>query len=158
MVERAESLTKKNLNDNWIGTIHSMALRLLKSFDGLSKFGFKSNIETINAQKQIKVIFIILKKDEDLNAEVKKLIKYKYVEEIAKTINKFKNYAVSSTFKVDLMKSIIPNFTEAEEFIFVKVYPVYQKFIKALNMIDFGDMILYNLILFKINSDYLNLI
>jgi DNA helicase-2/ATP-dependent DNA helicase PcrA len=123
-----------------IGTFHSMSARILRSHAEL--VGLKSNFTILDVDDQVRLL--------------KQLIRAEDIDEkrwparmMAALVDRWKNKA--------LAHDQIP---EAESFAFAdgkgaKLYRLYQDRLKVLNAVDFGDLLLHVLFIFRSNRDVL---
>ncbi|OPZ77972.1 MAG: ATP-dependent DNA helicase PcrA [Alphaproteobacteria bacterium ADurb.Bin438] len=135
MKERLASMIgHQNANDLWMGTFHSICLRILRA-----------NCERIGYQKD----FIILNED-DSEKIVKEILgdsdKYS-PKNILNAISRWKDQALNH-LKVN---------TSGSEFLVDarNIYTLYQKRLKEMNALDFGDLILNCIELFNLDKDIL---
>lgn len=117
----------------WLGTFHSICLKILRR-DG-NRVGLKDNFTIINSDDQLRLIKQIMA---DLKIDVKRY----NPKGVAAIINRWKDRALEH-------KDIIDGDVAAQ------VYEIYQARCLDMNIIDFGDIILKTIILLKNNSDIL---
>ncbi|MBZ4672937.1 UvrD-helicase domain-containing protein [Deferribacterales bacterium Es71-Z0220] len=122
MKQRLYYLVGEKVNNLWIGTFHSIALRLLRlEYD---KAGLNQNFGVIDQEDRISLIRDILKK---LNIDSKKYPPKVYLN-------------IISSYKNTL--SFVEKLPLNEDFYMVsEVFDEYQKNLSFLNMVDFDDMI-----------------
>lgn len=144
MKERIESLIGVMAHDVWIGTFHSICLRILRKH--IDKLGYTSSFSIYDVSEQKTAIKQILK---DLEIE-SKILTDKYLQS---KISNFKNE----------MKS--PSDVEVSPFdinmqTVVKIYEFYEKRLKENNAIDFDDIINLTIKLLKeypeVKEEYAN--
>ncbi|MDR0744836.1 MAG: UvrD-helicase domain-containing protein, partial [Holosporales bacterium] len=124
----------------WIGTFHSLALRIIRPF--YEKFKRTSNFSIIDSDDQIRIIKKIMKENE--------IDDKKYnPKSIAYYINRWKDQCKS----VVEARNFVTKFTNEE--IAHKIYSSYQPMLEYLDAIDFGDILMYCVDIFKYNSDIL---
>lgn len=120
---------------SWIGTFHSVGVRILRRHSKI--FGLESNFTIIDTDDQIRLM--------------KALIKEHNIDEkqwpanlLAGIIDRFKNQAWTPD-----------NIPEAEHYKFDQkitlLYAAYQQKLKKLNVVDFGDLLLFNVLLLQQN-------
>ncbi len=126
---------------SWLGTFHSISVKFLRRH--ATALGFKSNFTILDKEDQKKLIKKI-SEAEDL--DVKKITP----QFILAFIDKWKNKGLLPE-NIELKKS------DLLEKKILKVYDIYQKKIKDLNSLDFGDLILYCVKLFENNKDIRNI-
>jgi len=134
MKKRVSSLVNYPIDKMWIGTFHSLSVKILRKHSEL--VGLKSNFIIIDSDDQLKLLKQICER-EDID------IKEKTPKYFATIIDRYKNKGfLPESIKVNKFKK------DAEA---VKIYNLYQKELLRLNCADFGDLILYCLIIFKEN-------
>jgi len=122
MKHRLQHLVGGKVNNLWIGTFHSIALRLLRiEYD---KAGLNQNFGVIDQEDRISLIRDILKK---LNIDSKKYPPKVYLNMI-------------SSYKNTL--SFVERLPLNDDFYMIsEVFEEYQKNLAFLNMVDFDDMV-----------------
>lgn len=135
MKERIESLIGVMAHDVWIGTFHSICLRILRKH--IDKLGYTSSFSIYDVSEQKTAIKQILK---DLEIE-SKILTDKYLQsKISNFKNEMKNPADVEVSPFDINMQTV-----------VKIYEFYEKRLKENNAIDFDDII--NLTI-KLLKDY----
>ena len=125
-----------NSSVSWLGTFHSISVKFLRRH--AEAIGFKSSFTILDTDDQRKLIKKIIE-GENLDAK-------KYSPQlILSIVDKWKNKGL-------LPEEMKGNFDPIEKIV-LKVYKTYQKKIKDLNCMDFGDLILYTVKLFERNKD-----
>ena len=138
MKERIEALVGSDIsNDIWIGTFHSICLRILRKH--IESLGYEKNFSIYDVSEQKQIIKQIIKRN---NIE-SKVITDKYVQS---RISSAKN------------KMIMPEQFEMQNKDYygkyvAEIYHEYQQRLKENNALDFGDIINYTIKLLKDNSD-----
>jgi len=134
---RVSSLLNYPIDKMWLGTFHALSAKILRSHAEL--VGLKSNFIIIDSDDQLKLIKQICERE---NIDIKnKTPKY-----YATIINGFKNKgAFPHTAKIS-------KFSGKDEGI-IKIYYLYQKELLYLNCVDFGDLILFCIKIFKDNKE-----
>jgi ATP-dependent DNA helicase UvrD/PcrA len=124
----------------WLGTFHSIGVKILRRHAEL--VGLKNNFTILDVDDQIRVIKMIL--------EAEKLDEKRWPARVlAMLIDGWKNRG--------LMPEQVPS-GEAASFANgkgKKLYVAYQERLKTLNAVDFGDLLLENIRLFRQNADVL---
>jgi len=121
----------------WLGTFHSISVKFLRRH--AEALGFKSNFTILDTDDQKKLIRNICKA-ETLDAK-------KYSPQlIISFIDKWKN---KGFLPEDVRNNKFSSFEKA----ILNVYKIYQNKTKDLNALDFGDLILYCVILFEKHED-----
>ena len=132
MKSRVATLLNYPIDKMWIGTFHSISVKILRSYSKL--VGLKSNFVIIDSDDQIKLVKQICERE---NIDLKdKAPKY-----FAAIIDSYKN------------KGLFPNAVKYNKFKknddIIKIYTLYQEELLRLNCVDFGDLILHCLTIFK---------
>ncbi len=142
MKNRVKSIIGDNANNLWIGTFHSVGLKILKQYSNL--VNLKSNFIIYDEADQK----ILLKKvmEEDLNIDTKKFSPAIVLE----NINRLKDKGIY--FNDDNIKYININTIDNKLF---EIYKSYQNRLLSLNAVDFGDLLLYPLMILEKNPDIL---
>lgn len=139
MKERALALTDK-ANEVWLGTFHSICVKILKREIELLGYGRDFNIfDEMDKEKLIKEV---LKK---LNLDEKKFVPSSIGYEISKSKD---NMIMPDAYARDAMGDY-----RKEQI--AKVYAMYQSQMKSYNAIDFDDIIMLTVKLFLDNPDRL---
>ena len=137
MKSRVSKMLNFPIDRMWLGTFHSLSLKILRMH--YVKVGLKKNFIIIDTDDQIKLI----KKICDQEKIDSKDISPKF---FANAIDNLKNKGIfSSELKVNKYRN---NDEELR-----KVYKIYQKELVRINCVDFGDLILLCIKLFKENSE-----
>ena len=138
MRERVASLIGGPVEGLWLGTFHSICVRMLRR-----------HAELLNLQSS----FTILDSDDQLRL-IKQIIKAEDIDDkkfpprvLASIISRWKDRA--------LMPAKVPAPRGDFEKVALHVYGLYQARLKVLNAVDFGDLILLCLKLFTEHSDVL---
>ena len=121
----------------WLGTFHSISVKFLRRHAGV--LGFKSNFTILDTDDQKKIIRKIAESE---NVDLKKISP----QFVLAFIDKWKNRGLLPE-DVEIKKTNILEKT------ILKIYEIYQKKIKDLNALDFGDLILYSVKLFEKHKD-----
>ncbi|MEI3401174.1 MAG: UvrD-helicase domain-containing protein [Clostridia bacterium] len=140
MRERIELLVGDAAKDMWIGTFHSIYVRILRKF--IDRIGFDSSFIIFDTSDQKTMIKQILK---DLQLDEKLFSDRAVISEISNAKNEMlepDSYSVKA--HGDFRKERI-----------AEVYERYQKRLKENNAIDFDDIINYTIKIFMENPDVL---
>ncbi len=122
---------------SWLGTFHSISVKFLRRH--AEALGYKSNFTILDTDDQKKLIRNIVKGE---NLDAKKFSP----QLILYHIDQWKNKGLlPKNIKIEKSGSIIKSI--------LKVYEIYQKKLKDLNALDFGDLILFCVKLFEENDD-----
>ena len=141
MKERIEKLVGDKAKDIWMGTFHSICVRILRRF--IDRIGFESSFLIFDTQDQRQMIKNCLK---DLKIDDKMFTDRAVLSEISNAKNQMlepEQYASSAIG--DFRKEKI-----------AEIYQVYQKRLKENNCIDFDDIINYTIKILKENQDVLD--
>ncbi|MFF2890023.1 DNA helicase PcrA [Paenibacillus sp. NPDC057967] len=133
MQDRVSSLVGPSGRDIWVSTFHSMCVRILRK--DIDRIGFTSNFSILDSSDQLSVIRNCMK---DLNIDTKK-IEPKAVQASMSTA---KNELISP----ERYEEKVGDYFEG---IVAKVYAMYQKRLKSNNSLDFDDLIMKTIQLFK---------
>lgn len=133
MQERVSKLVGPDGGDIWVSTFHSMCVRILRK--DIERIGFSSNFTILDSTDQLSVIRNCMK---DLNIDTKKF-EPKAVQAMISTA---KNELVSP-------KQYEQKIGDYFEGIVAQVYSMYQKRLKSNNALDFDDLIMTTIQLFK---------
>ena len=141
MKERVESLIGENGNDIWLGTFHSVCVRILKR--EIELMGYSRDFNIFDELDKEKVIKEVIKK---LNIDDKQypvsLIKY----EISKAKEQMKDYSkYAMEVKGDFRREKV-----------AQIYELYQKTLKQNNAIDFDDILMITVEMLIQNPDRLD--
>ncbi len=140
MKERVQALVGDAINDIWLGTFHSICVRILRKF--IDRIGFDHSFAIFDTTDQKTLIKNCLK---ELNIDTKLFTEKSVLSEISNAKNdmltpeKYEERANG-----DYRKEIIS-----------KVYYLYQKKLKENNAIDFDDIINFTINILTDNADVL---
>ena len=140
MKERIEALVGQVSNDMWLGTFHSVCVRILKR--EIELLGYTRDFNIFDEIDKEKVIKEVMKK---LNIDEKVYPVGLIKSEISKAKEAMKD-------EVAYQKDAIGDFRKEE---IAKVYNMYQETLKKNNSIDFDDIIMLTVQLFLENPDRL---
>lgn len=137
MRDRVQSLIGEVANSVWLGTFHSVCVKILRSHAEV--VGLKSNFTILNEDDQKRVIKRVL--------EAEGIDDKKYPPQaVLDKISRWKDKGLS----IDKVQN------EFKENILTHIYQKYQERLLELNCVDFGDIILYALTILLSNTDILN--
>lgn len=140
MKNRIESLVDVRVQDMWVGTFHSMCVRILRR-----------NIEDIGYNKNF-VIF----DGSDQKTVIKDTIKELNVNEKMYEPKTMLNFISSQKDKLIYPDTYIKdNYNDFREKQKGEIYKLYQKKLKDNNALDFDDLIIKTIELFRTNPDVL---
>ncbi len=136
MKNRIKKIIGDSAENLWIGTFHSIGLKILKKYPQL--IGLKPNFIIYDENDQKVLVKKVM--EEYLNIDTKKWTPATVVENIARLKDKgyyFNDKNIKMT-DVDTINGRL-----------LEVYNVYQEKLKELNAVDFGDLLLYPLMIFQ---------
>lgn len=133
MQDRVSKLVGPEGRDIWVSTFHSMCVRILRK--DIDRIGFTSNFSILDSTDQLSVIRNCMK---DLNIDTKK----------------FEPKAVQAVISTNKNELITPAQYEQKigdyfEGLVAKVYTKYQQRLRSNNSLDFDDLIMKTIQLFK---------
>ena len=137
---RLESLIGPSANSVWLGTFHSIAARILR--ENAELVGLTSNYTIITPDDQVRLLKQIML-DDDI--DVKKFTP----KAISNLIGGWKDKGQKPE---DVDNSSNDYFASGKA---INIYKTYQARLNTLNSADFGDLLLYNLIIFSDHPDIL---
>lgn len=141
MKERIEDLVDEKARHIWIGTFHSVCVRILRQH--IDKLGYDKSFVIYDSSDQEKLVKECLK---ELNIDDKKTPP----KSILGSIGNLKDNLIDwRTFKRD-------NHTKFEKKILIDVYEKYQKKLEANNALDFDDIIMKTVQLLHENDEVLS--
>jgi DNA helicase-2/ATP-dependent DNA helicase PcrA len=137
MRHRIGAVAGDQVNHLWIGTFHSVAAKILRRHAEI--VGLRADFTIIDDDDQTRLIKQILG---DFNLDPKQFPAKSYLHKISR----LKDQGVSAK-KFSGEENDLPKLKE--------VFELYQSRLKASNATDFGDLLLYNLEIFKTAPDVL---
>ena len=141
MKERVEALVGDDAKDMWIGTFHSICVKILRRF--IDRIGFDHSFVIFDTSDQRSLIKECLK---DLKIDDKMFTDRIVQFEISNAKNDMKEpEEYEAMVKGDYRREKIAS-----------VYNLYQRRLKENNAIDFDDIINYTIKIFKENDDVLD--
>ena len=142
MKERVQTLVGDAANDMWIGTFHSICVRILRKF--IDRIGFENSFIIFDTSDQKTVVKECLK---ELKIDDKLFTDKSVLFEISNAKNEMlepKAYALK--YSGEFRKETI-----------AKIYELYQKKLKENNAIDFDDIINFTIKILMENEDILEM-
>jgi len=140
MQERVSKLVGPSGRDIWVSTFHSMCVRILRR--DIDKIGFGTNFSILDSTDQLSVIRNVMK---DNNIDVKKFEPKAVQAAIGAAKNELISPAQYEQKQGDYFEGIV-----------AKVYAQYQRRLKANNSLDFDDLLLLTIQLFKDSPEVLD--
>lgn len=131
MKKRIGEIIGEQVNNLWVGTFHSIAARILRRHPEI--VGLKNDFTIIDEDDQNRLLKQIIT---DLNINIKQFPPKFYLNKISRIKDGIS--ALEGKIEDDLS---LPKLKE--------IYHLYQSRLKAMNAADFGDLLLYNLEIFK---------
>lgn len=141
MKERIKALIEYPIDKMWIGTFHSICVRILRKY--IDRIGYEKNFVIYDTDDQ-KILIKDCIKELELDA---KTYNYNYIKSI---ISNEKNKRNSPDNYINDNYIYFKNRNIGE------VYSLYEKKLKTLNALDFDDLIIKTLVLLETNEDVLN--
>lgn len=141
MKERVLSLVEENANDIWLGTFHSVCVRILKR--EIELLGYSRDFNIFDELDKEKVIKEVLKR---LNISDKEYPVSYIKHEISRAKDNMKG-------PEEYSKEVGNDFRRKKV---AQIYTVYQDILKKNNSIDFDDIIMLTVKVFLNNPDRLN--
>ncbi len=138
MRERVASLIGGPAEGLWLGTFHSVCVRILRRHAEL--LGLQNSFTILDTDDQLRLIKQIIKAEEIDDKKFPPRV-------LASIISRWKDRALPP-------EKVSPPTSDFEKAAF-HVYKIYQDRLKVLNAVDFGDLILLCLKLFTEHSDVL---
>ena len=143
MSERVEKMVGKNMtNGLWIGTFHSISLRILRNHIELC--GLDKNFAIFDADDQKRLLKQIMV--DEFQIDVKRFSP----SMIADVISRYKDKGVCEV-DTDMMIDSL-HIADGK---FIDIYKRYQERLRQMNAVDFGDLLLYPLKIFSAYPDIL---
>ena len=141
MKERIEKLVGDAVKDMWIGTFHSICVRILRKF--IDRIGFDSSFIIFDASDQRTLVKQCLK---DLQLDEKIFSDRSVISEISNAKN--------DMLEPDTYAAQVNG--EFRKIKIAEIYELYQKRLKENNAIDFDDIINYTIKILNQNEDILD--
>jgi DNA helicase-2/ATP-dependent DNA helicase PcrA len=139
MQERVARLVGPSGRDIWVSTFHSMCVRMLRK--DIERIGYSTNFSILDTTDQLSVIRNVMK---ELNIDPKKFEPKAILAAISSAKNELLNAEQYEQRQGDFFQSIV-----------AKVYHAYQKRLKSNNALDFDDLIMLTIQLFRDVPDVL---
>ena len=140
MKERVENLVGEIAKDMWIGTFHSICVRILRRY--IDRIGFTSSFIIFDSSDQRTLVKQCLKQ---LNIDDKMFSDRAVISEISNAKNEM--------LEPDMYKLRTNN--ELRKETIAEIYSLYQKKLKENNAIDFDDIINFTIKILSENPDVL---
>ncbi len=140
MRERVDKLVEYGAESVWVSTFHSSCVRILHRY--IDRIGYDNSFTIYDADDQKSIVKGICKR---LNIDTKKLRERTIINEISSA----KNELISAE---EFAKKYVNDFTKQE---LIKVYKEYEIELQSNNALDFDDLLMKTVELFKICPDVL---
>ena len=141
MKQRVQAIVGDAIDDIWLGTFHSMCVRILRKF--IDRIGYTTSFVIFDTSDQKTLIKNCMK---ELNIDTKMYLEKGVLNEISNAKNDMLTpEQYEDVFGKDYRKSIIS-----------KVFNLYQKRLLENNALDFDDIINLTIKLLKENQDVLD--
>ena len=141
MRERVQKLLNYSVEGMWLGTFHSICVRILRRHAEM--VSLKTNFTILDADDQLRLIKQIIKSE---NIDEKK-----WPPRLVLTlINRWKDQALTP----DKITSESIQSSKGDDHV-LKIYGLYQERLKILNAVDFGDLLMMCIALFTKSPDTL---
>ena len=137
MKSRVSNMLKFPIDKMWIGTFHSLSLKILRK--NFEKVGLKQNFIIIDTDDQIKLI--------------KKICDQENIDSRDFSPKFFSTAIDSLKNKGIFYNELNPNKYRKHDEELRKIYKIYQEELKRINCVDFGDLILLCIKLFKNHNE-----
>lgn len=139
MKERISSIVGPDAEDIWISTFHSMCVRILRR--DIDRLGYNRNFTILDSSDQLSVV---KQCEKDLNIDPKKYDPRAVLGMISSAKNELKTAEQCADMIVGPVEQVA-----------YKVYTQYQKKLKNNNSLDFDDLIMKTIELFKAEPEVL---
>lgn len=139
MKERVKDLLGREGEDVWVSTFHSMCVRILRR--DVDHIGYSRNFTIIDASEQLTLMKRVLK---ELNIDPKKYDPRSILGTISNAKNALQTPADYQDLQGDFFEQIVG-----------RCYEVYQKELRQNQCMDFDDLIMNTIRLFRENPDAL---
>jgi len=158
MRSRVTSASREAANQIWMGTFHAFGLELLR------KYGFKIGISPDFAVLDpVDAIFLLEEKLQSLNLSLYQNLNEPtlYFPDILAAISRAKDELVDSAHYMTFANGMISSAGDDEKkrvagekaVEVANVYKIYQKYLEAESILDFGDLIFRSVVLLRNNKD-----
>ncbi len=138
MRERVEKLVGNATQDMWLGTFHSICVRILRKH--IDRIGFDNSFTIFDTSDQKTLVKNCLK---DLEIDTKLFTEKSILSEISNAKNDMQTPE----------EYLLKNEADYRKTIMGKVYQLYQKRLRENNAIDFDDIINFTIEILKNNQD-----
>jgi len=137
MKSRVSNMLNFPIDRMWLGTFHSLSLKILRK--NYEKVGLKQNFVIIDTDDQVKLIKKICEQEKIDSKDISPKF-------FASAIDSLKNKGI-------FFNELKENKYRKNDEELRKVYKVYQQELQRINCVDFGDLIMLCIKLFKTNNN-----
>ena len=141
MKSRVIDLIQQPIDNIWMGTFHSISAKILRKHAAL--VGLKSNFVILDTEDQLKIISQICERKKINTSE--KSPKY-----FLSVINQYKNKALT-------WNDLIKDKNTKKSNVILTIYKNYEIELVRLNCVDFGDLLLHCIKIFKEHQETLKI-
>ena len=131
MKERIATLLQRPVEGMWLGTFHALSVRILRRYAEL--VGLKTNFTILDTDDQLRLIKQLLKANDIDEKQTPARI-------VLSVINRFKDHGLLPEQAKRTRRDVVSD-----------LYQDYQERLLVLNAVDFGDLLLHCLTLFRNN-------
>lgn len=133
MKERVESLVGRNSDQIWVSTFHSMCVRILRR--DIERIGYSNNFTILDSSDQLTAMRQVLK---DLNIDPKQFDPRAMIHHISNAKNELQTAKmIAETANTYYDKQV------------AEIYEAYEKMLRKNESLDFDDLIMQTIHLFK---------
>ncbi|MBI1954586.1 MAG: UvrD-helicase domain-containing protein [Proteobacteria bacterium] len=140
MKSRLQTMLNTSADGLWLGTFHSLSVRILRRFGHL--IGLESPFTILDKDDQLRLLKQILQAE--LLDDKKTPVPF-----VASVISRWKDKALTPEKAQQ---------QEPDQHTILHIYKIYQERLKTLNAVDFGDLLLHCLTLFQQHPDVLKVL
>ena len=137
MKSRVSNMLNFPIDRMWLGTFHSLSLKILRK--NYEKVGLKQNFVIIDTDDQVKLIKKICEQEKIDTKDISPKF-------FASAIDRLKNKGI-------FFNELKENKYRKNDEELRKVYKIYQQELQRINCVDFGDLIMLCIKLFKTNNN-----
>ncbi len=140
MRERVDNIIPNCANDIWISTFHSLCARILRRY--IEKIGYTATYSIYDTQDQKTVIKEIMKNQDIDKKKYKESMLLSYISKCKEQLKTVQN-------------ALDESYHDFGQKVYANVYKEYEETLRKNNALDFDDLIVKTLELFKNNKDVL---
>ena len=147
MKERVGKLCGKEVGKNiWVSTFHATGVKLLRANIGrLRKYGYNANFTIADEREQLNAIKTVM---------IKTNVNYEIYDPrtVLQDISHAKEFLITASDYSNVM-----DLEEGINSVVDKVYEGYEKYLRSNNIVDFSDLLMLPIFLFRDNPDILEI-